>query len=84
MRELRWQVLRGLVVAVIAFVVWALGFGIWDILRAQSDIATAKDAATQIVDGRDSLLTASGRATAAMQLSSMHTAAYSADLRLQG
>ena len=84
LRELRWQFLRGLVVAVIGIVVWALGFGIWDIVRAQSDISTAKDAASQIINGRDSLLTANGRAIAAVQLNSMHTAAYSADVRLQG
>ena len=84
LRELRWQFLRGLLVAVILLVVWALGFGVWDILRAKSDITAAKNAATKIIDGRDSLLTSQGRASAAVQLHSMHSAAYSADLRLKG
>jgi hypothetical protein len=83
-RELRWQFLRGLLVAIVLLVIWALGFGIWDIMRAKSDIASAKSAATQIIDGRDSLLTAPGRATAAVQLHTMHSSAYSADLRLKG
>ena len=84
LRELRWQFLRGLLVGVVLLLVWALGFGFWDIMRAKNDIATAKTAATQIIDGRDSLLTTEGRATASVQLHSMHSAAYSADLRLRG
>ena len=84
LRELRWQVLRGLIVAIILLVIWALGFGIWDVMRARADISTAKSAATQIIDGRDSLLTAQGRAVASVQLNSMHAAAYSADVRLRG
>ena len=68
LRELRWQFLRGLLVAVILLVVWALGFGVWDILRAKSDITAAKNAATKIIDGRDSLLT-SQSATARIFLS---------------
>ena len=84
LREFRWQFLRGLGVAVIALIVWAIGFGAWDIVQAQSDIASAKNAATQIINGRDSLLTTQGRAAAAIQLNAMHNAAYAADVRLQG
>lgn len=83
-RELRWQFLRGLVVALILLVVWAIVFGVWDILRAKADISTAKSAATAIIDGRNTLLTSQGRANAGVQLASMHSAAYSADKRLRG
>jgi hypothetical protein len=65
-------------------VVWAIGFGTWDILQAKDDIATAKTVATQIIDSRDSLLTSEGRATASAQLNTMHSAAYGADQRLRG
>jgi len=81
---LRWQLLRGIFGAVILLVVWAIGFGTWDILRAKADIATAKTVATQIIDSRDLLLTSEGRSTASVQLHTMHTAAFDADQRLRG
>lgn len=84
LREFRWQFLRGIFAAVILLVVWALGFGAWDVMRAKADIETAKTVATQIIDSRDSLLTSGGRSTAAVQLHTMHSAAYSADQRLRG
>ena len=84
LREFRVQLLRGALVACGLVLVWALGFGAWDILSAKGDVNDARVAASQIINNRDRLLTSAGRQSAASALATMKSAAYAADQRLEG
>ena len=84
LRELRWQVIRGIGVAAGLLLLWAGAFGAWDIWKAKGDLTHAQNSATKLIAARDGLVSKYGRQLALLALSDMHQSAFAADSRLAG
>lgn len=84
LRELRWQVLRGLGLAIGVVLLWAGAMGAWDIWKAKGDLTHAQNSATKLIDARADLVSKYGRQLALLTLSDMHQSAFEADKRLSG
>jgi len=84
LREVRWQVLRGLGLAVGVVLLWATAMGTWDVMKAKGDLTHAQNSATKLINTRTNLVTKNGRQMALLTLSDMHQSAFDADRRLSG